>query len=158
MKTAYSFQFGTIFLEWEDNVLIRLTCSEEPHQITEEEMDERTEFSDNVMRQIKEYFQGMRKCFDIKFRLEGTEFQKKVWSALLEIPYGETRSYKQIAEAIGNPNAGRAVGMANNKNPLLLLVPCHRVIGTDGSLTGYAGGLAMKQYLLKIEKKTENEN
>ncbi len=156
MKTAYTFRFGTIFLEWEDDVLIRLTCIEESHQITDAEMNLRTEFSDGVMKQIEEYLQGTRERFDFKFRLEGTEFQKKVWQALLEIPYGETRSYKQIAETIGNLRASRAVGMANNKNPILLVVPCHRVIGADGSLTGYAGGLAMKQYLLRLERGAEN--
>ena len=83
--------------------------------------------------------------------LKGTDFQKQVWQALLKIPFGETRSYKQIAEAIGNPKAVRAVGMANNKNPLLIVVPCHRVIGTNGKLVGYAVGLDKKEYLLRLE-------
>ncbi len=152
MRTAYSFPFGTVILQYEDDMLTGLSCQETSYVISEEEIDARTGFTDMVMEQVDEYLQGKRKNFDIRFRLEGTEFQKEVWNALLEIPYGETRSYKQIAEAIGNPKAVRAVGMANNRNPILLIVPCHRVIGADGSLTGYAGGLEMKQYLLDLER------
>ena len=152
MRTAYPFQFGTVFLEWEDDMLTGLSFKEESHSISENEIASRTEFTDLVIKQIEEYLQGTRQTFDIKYRLAGTEFQRKVWKALLEIHYGETRSYKQIAEAIGKPNASRAVGMANSKNPILLLVPCHRVIGAEGSLTGYAGGLEMKQYLLNLER------
>ena len=95
---------------------------------------------------------GKRKEFDLPLLLKGTPFQKQVWEALLNIPFGETRSYKQIAEAIGNPKAVRAVGMANNKNPLLIVVPCHRVIGANGKLVGYAVGLDKKEFLLKLEK------
>lgn len=153
MKAAYSFRFGTIFIEYEEDTLIRIQCTPSGHELSEKEWQERSDFSDCVMEQITEYLNGKRKQFDIKYHLQGTPFQKKVWNALLEIPYGETRTYKQIAEAIGNPDAARAVGMANNKNPLLLLVPCHRVIGTDGGLTGYAGGLPMKQYLIELERK-----
>lgn len=101
--------------------------------------------------QFSEYLKGERKEFDIPFRMKGTKFQKQVWTALCEIPYGETRSYKQIAEAIGNPKAVRAVGMANNRNPLLVVVPCHRVIGANGQLVGYAGGLDKKEFLLRLE-------
>ena len=101
--------------------------------------------------QISEYLIGERKSFDLPFKLKGTDFQNRVWKALCEIPYGETRSYKQIAEAIGNPKAVRAVGMANNRNPLLVLVPCHRVIGCNGQLVGYAAGLEKKQFLLNLE-------
>ena len=101
--------------------------------------------------QFSEYLKGERKEFDIPFRMKGTKFQKQVWTALCEIPYGETRSYKQIAEAIGNPKAVRAVGMANNRNPLLVVVPCHRVIGSNGQLVGYAGGLDKKECLLRLE-------
>ena len=102
-------------------------------------------------RQLMEYFDGERKEFHLPLKPEGTEFQKKVWAALREIPYGETRSYGQIAARIGDPKASRAVGMANNKNPLAIVVPCHRVVGANGSLTGYAGGLDVKEYLLKLE-------
>ena len=101
--------------------------------------------------QLSEYFAGARKEFELPLAPQGTEFQKKVWAELQEIPYGETRSYGQIAATIGNPGAGRAVGMANHKNPLPIVVPCHRVIGAGGSLTGYAGGLDIKRTLLELE-------
>jgi O-6-methylguanine DNA methyltransferase len=111
----------------------------------------RTESTDRVCRELEEYFSGRRKVFDFPYVLEGTVFQKKVWAQLAAIPYGETRTYGEIAAAIGNPRASRAVGMANNRNPLIIVIPCHRVIGADGSLTGYAGGLAMKEALLRLE-------
>ncbi len=104
-----------------------------------------------AFRQLSEYLKGERKTFDLPLNPKGTEFQKRVWNALCEIPYGETRSYKQIAEAIGNPKAVRAVGMANNRNPITIVVPCHRVIGADGKLVGYGGGLEMKEFLLRLE-------
>jgi methylated-DNA-[protein]-cysteine S-methyltransferase len=104
-------------------------------------------------RALDEYFQGKRKTFDIPLRTHGTPFQEKVWAALRAIPYGEVRSYKEVSEAIGHPKAYRAVGMANNANPIFIIVPCHRVIGSDGSLTGYGGGLPMKKALLSLEKK-----
>ena len=104
-----------------------------------------------AFRQLSEYFSGKRKTFNLPLLLKGTDFQKQVWQALLKIPFGVTRSYKQIAEAIGNPKAVRAVGMANNKNPLLIVVPCHRVIGANGKLVGYAVGLDKKEYLLRLE-------
>ena len=102
--------------------------------------------------QLKEYFGGARKSFDLPLEMNGTEFQLKVWNELCNIPYGEIRSYKDIAEKIGNPKAVRAVGGANHKNKLMIIVPCHRVIGADGSLTGYAGGIDAKEKLLKLEK------
>jgi len=116
-----------------------------------DESGERSEVTDAAVAQLKEYFEGTRKVFEIDINPEGTVFQKQVWDALLKIPYGETRSYAQIAEAVGNKNACRAVGMANNKNPIAIIIPCHRVIGSDGSLTGYAGGLEVKRKLLEIE-------
>jgi len=106
----------------------------------------------DAFRQLSEYLIGERKEFDLPIRMRGTEFQKRVWRALLDIPYGETRSYKQIAEAIGNPKGVRAVGMANNRNQLLIVIPCHRVIGASGSLVGYGEGLEMKEFLLRLEK------
>ncbi len=102
--------------------------------------------------QLKEYFEGKRKSFDLKIEPVGTEFQKSVWQALLDIPYGELRSYKDIAIAVGNEKASRAVGMANNKNPISIIIPCHRVVGSNGKLVGYAGGLDIKELLLNIEK------
>jgi len=104
-------------------------------------------------RQLQDYFAGKRKTFSLKLDFTGTEFQKKVWAALLTIPFGETRSYAQIAEQIGNPNAVRAVGAANGKNPISIIAPCHRVIGSNGKLTGFAGGMEAKAFLLKLEAK-----
>lgn len=114
--------------------------------------DKETELIKETYKQIKEYLEGKRKIFDIPIKMKGTEFQKKVWKELTKIPYGETKSYKQIAEGIGKPKASRAVGMANHNNPIAIIVPCHRVIGTNNKLVGYAGGLDIKEKLLKIEK------
>ncbi|MCC6215076.1 MAG: methylated-DNA--[protein]-cysteine S-methyltransferase [Polyangiaceae bacterium] len=102
-------------------------------------------------RQLDEYFAGRRRDFDLPLRADGTEFQRRVWGALSRIPWGETRSYADVARAIGQPTATRAVGLANGRNPLAILVPCHRVIGSDGSLTGFGGGLALKRWLLAHE-------
>lgn len=104
-------------------------------------------------QQLKEYFAGQRRSFDLKFDFVGTPFQKKVWNALLKIPFGETRSYAQIAQQVGSPKAVRAVGAANGRNPISIMAPCHRVIGANGTLTGFAGGLEAKQYLLEMERK-----
>lgn len=111
----------------------------------------RTELIEKVSEQLREYLAGERQAFDLPLRPEGTEFQKKVWDALTAIPYGETRSYQEIAVQIGNPEACRAVGMANNRNPIPIIIPCHRVIGARGSLVGYGGGLDIKVKLLEIE-------
>lgn len=105
-----------------------------------------------VDKQMGEYFEGKRKAFELPLRPEGTDFQKKVWNALLEIPFGETRSYQDIANAVGSPKACRAVGMANHQNPIIIVIPCHRVIGKNGKLVGYGGGLSMKEKLLLLEK------
>lgn len=101
--------------------------------------------------ELEEYFACKRKSFTVPVKPAGTEFQQKVWRALVEIPYGETASYGEIAEKIGNRKACRAVGMANNRNPIAIIIPCHRVIGSGGSLTGYAGGLDKKEFLLNLE-------
>ena len=103
--------------------------------------------------QLSEYFAGKRTKFDLPLAPPGTEFQRAAWRALETIPFGETRCYGDIAAQIGNPKACRAVGMANNRNPIVIIIPCHRVIGRDGSLTGYGGGLDIKQYLLDLEKR-----
>lgn len=105
--------------------------------------------------QLREYFAGNRTCFDLPLDFTGTEFQKKVWSALLTIPFGETRSYADIARKVGSPRAMRAVGAANGRNPISIVAPCHRVIGANGELTGFAGGLAAKKYLLDLELREE---
>ncbi|MHC8401727.1 methylated-DNA--[protein]-cysteine S-methyltransferase [Pseudomonas sp. MDT1-17] len=102
-------------------------------------------------QQLREYFSGTRNRFDLELEFVGTEFQKKVWAALLTIPFGETRSYSEIARQIGNPSAVRAVGAANGKNPISIVAPCHRVIGASGKLTGFAGGLEAKEQLLTLE-------
>ncbi len=108
-------------------------------------------------QQLNEYFAGERKEFDINISQEGTEFQQKVWSELYKIPHGKTVSYNYIAERVGGKNMMRAVGSANGKNQISIIVPCHRVIGSDGSLTGYAGGMWRKEWLLKQEDKYSNE-
>jgi len=105
-----------------------------------------------VRQQLEEYFEGNRQRFDIPLDFAGTEFQKLVWTELLKIPYGQTRSYGQIAQAIGRPKAMRAVGAANGRNPISIIAPCHRVIGASGALTGFAGGLDNKTILLNLEK------
>ena len=107
---------------------------------------------DQAEAELKEYFAGERKKFTVPVRLTGTEFQKKVWAALAEIPYGETATYGEIAARVGKPKACRAVGTANHHNPVPIIVPCHRVIGAGGSLTGYGGGLEVKAYLLTLER------
>ena len=104
-------------------------------------------------KQLEEYFSGKRKIFDLPLNPEGTSFQKRVWKALTQISYGKTASYKEIAEAVGCPGGARAVGNANNKNPIAVIIPCHRVIGADGSLTGYAGCIDIKKRLLMLESK-----
>jgi methylated-DNA-[protein]-cysteine S-methyltransferase len=105
------------------------------------------------IKQLTEYFSGKRKVFEIKVNPAGTSFQKSIWNELLKIPYGETVSYSEIAERIGNPKSVRAVGLANGSNPVSIIIPCHRVIGKNGSLVGYGGGIENKRYLLELEKK-----
>lgn len=112
---------------------------------------EKTPVLEQAAKELAEYFAGTRKTFDVPLGPKGTEFQQAVWKALTEIPYGETRTYGEIAAIVGKPHAYRAVGMANNRNPLMIVVPCHRVIGSKGNLTGYAGGLDVKEALLKLE-------
>ncbi len=107
-----------------------------------------------AITELKAYFAGQRRHFDLPLDEQGTDFQKRVWAALREIPYGQTRSYKQIAEAAGSPHGYRATGMANNRNPISIVTPCHRVIGADGTLTGYDGGLDIKKKLLELEAST----
>ncbi|MGI6141365.1 MAG: methylated-DNA--[protein]-cysteine S-methyltransferase [Caldicoprobacterales bacterium] len=146
-----------------DTPVGRLGIVENSHAITEvffaEEgchMDIRpaeTKLLKEAGRQLQEYFNCKRKVFDLPLEPEGTPFQLKVWKALQDIPYGETRSYKDIATAVGNYKAGRAVGMANNRNPIAIIIPCHRVIGSNGKLVGYGGGLHIKEYLLGLEKR-----
>lgn len=120
------------------------------HALRAGSVDDRRAFAD-VLEQLDAYFAGERRTFDLKLAARGTEFQQRVWRALADIPYGETTTYAAIARAIGEPKAVRAVGAANGKNPISIVVPCHRVIGQDGTLTGYAGGLPSKRRLLELE-------
>ncbi|MDY6012359.1 methylated-DNA--[protein]-cysteine S-methyltransferase [Clostridium sp.] len=115
-----------------------------------------TDLLKEASKQIKEYFEGNRQNFDLLLEPKGTEFQQKVWNALKEIHYGETKSYGEIAKMIGNEKAARAVGMANNKNPIMIIIPCHRVIGANGKLVGYSEGVDIKETLLNLEKDNRN--
>ena len=144
---SYETKLGSVTIVEEDGALLAITT----HR-TYEGIKQETPLINEAYRQLSEYLLGERKRFDLPLNLQGTVFQQQVWKALCDIPYGETRSYKQIAEAIGNPKAVRAVGMANNRNPLLIVVPCHRVIGANGKLMGYAAGIEKKEFLLKLEK------
>ncbi len=153
-KAVYKIPFGYITVQYEDEVLLSLICAQKEPEISSDN-GVFSDFSNEVFRQIREYINGARTDFDINYRLSGTEFQLSVWRELLKIPYGETRTYKEIAAAVGNSKAARAVGRSINKNPLHIIIPCHRVIGTDGSLTGYAGGLGIKEKLLDTERKNK---
>lgn len=124
-------------------------------EIKEGEKEENHPLLQWTRRELEEYFQGKRKEFSVPLKPDGTEFQKKVWKALTEIPYGETRTYGEVAAAVGNDKASRAVGMANHCNPIPVIIPCHRVIGKNGKLTGYAGGLEKKTALLDLERPFE---
>ena len=152
-QAFYKTKFGNIRIEYEGSVLFSLKTVGE---LSGE--GRRTEFTDKVFMELREYFEGTRRSFDIPYRLTGTEFQLKVWSELEKIPYGTTCTYKEIAERIGNSKAVRAVGSACGKNPVWIVVPCHRAIGSDGRLTGYAGGIDMKRELLETEKQNSADN
>jgi len=146
----YSSKIGEIYIAGEKDFITDVGFGSIDHKINETEIIHKTYI------QLDEYFNGKRKSFDIPLRIEGTPFQEAVWHVLLTIPYGETRSYKDTAEQIGRPNACRAVGNANNKNKISIIIPCHRVIGANGSLAGYGGGLEIKKKLLEIERKYQN--
>ncbi|MCD8260257.1 MAG: methylated-DNA--[protein]-cysteine S-methyltransferase, partial [Bacteroides sp.] len=121
-------------------------------QEKDEIVGEGTTLLEEASKQLDQYFAGERQAFELPVKAEGTPFQERVWKILQTIPYGELWSYKQVALAIGQPRASRAVGMANNQNPIMIFIPCHRVIGSDGKLVGYAGGLDVKQQLLIMER------
>ncbi|WNI21330.1 methylated-DNA--[protein]-cysteine S-methyltransferase [Streptomyces sp. ITFR-16] len=154
--TVVDSPYGPLTLVATDGVLAGLYMSGQRHRPPEEtfgEPDPRP-FTEAV-RQLDAYFAGELRQFDLPLRLDGTPFQRSVWDQLQQIPYGETRSYGELAENLGRPGASRAVGLANGKNPVGIIVPCHRVIGASGSLTGYGGGLDRKQRLLAFENGTE---
>ena len=144
----YETPVGKLCIGEENGAITRVTW----RQIPEESILEETELILECKTQLDAYFRGERKGFDLPLLPKGTAFQQKVWKALTEIPYGETRTYGEIATAVGNPKAARAVGMANNKNPIGIIIPCHRVVGASGKLVGYAGGMDRKEWLLELEK------
>ena len=141
------FPVGPLTVMEEGSHIVRITF----HTDVKNALKKETAVIREAFGQLSDYFDGKLKKFDLPLKPEGTPFQLKVWEALRTIPYGETRSYGDIARQIGNPKACRAVGMGNYNNPIAIVVPCHRVIGTNGSLTGYAGGLPIKRQLLELE-------
>lgn len=146
---------GNLKLVANDTALVAVLWeNENPKRIRLAELIEQTHHPIllETQKQLSEYFAGKRQQFDLPLDFEGTEFQQKVWQALLTIPFGETRSYRDIAEQVGNVKAVRAVGAANGKNPISIIAPCHRVVGANGKLVGFAGGLDNKEILLKLEK------
>ena len=145
-KAVYDSEIGKIEITCDEDGVTRIAIVQELSNNYA-----KTALADEAYEQISEYLNGRRQKFDFKYKLIGTQFQRKVWEELTKIPYGETRSYKEIAEAIESPSAARAVGMANNKNPIMIAVPCHRVIGAGGKMVGYAAGIAVKSHLLKLE-------
>ncbi len=152
--TTFGSPVGPLLLAGDSNAL-RLVSFESSKRSTPPRPDweqDKAPFAE-VIRQLQAYFGGELKEFDLPLALEGTDFQLRVWKALRTIPYGETISYAQLAQCIGNPKAVRAVGLANGSNPIPIIVPCHRVIGSDGSLTGFGGGLSTKKKLLELENK-----
>jgi len=146
---------GLVALEFDVRVPGQQSIRPNPRHLREEKNGFTFEDSRRVMRpfvkELEEYFSGSRRDFTFPLDLRGTDFQLACWRALLAIPYGETRSYADVARAVGKPNAFRAVGMANNRNPIAIVVPCHRVIASDGGLCGYGGGLDVKRKLLELE-------
>ncbi len=152
MKNRYHYEtpIGSVCIEESGNAITALYFDGKKQD--EGEKEQETPLLEEAHRQLTEYFEKKRTAFDLPLKPEGTDFQKKVWAALGTIPYGETRSYREIAKQTGNEKACRAVGGANNKNPILIFIPCHRVIGSDGSLVGFGGGLQAKKYMLDLEK------
>ncbi|MBP1763856.1 MAG: cysteine methyltransferase [Firmicutes bacterium] len=146
----YETEIGKIGIADNGKAITHLTFSDK--KLPADGIVRETALIRDAAAQIQGYLAGRRKDFEFPLVMEGTPFQQKVWEALQEIPYGETRSYKEIAVSIRNPKACRAVGMANNKNPIAIVVPCHRVVGANGNLVGYAGGLDIKARLLNLEK------
>ncbi len=150
---AYDTDIGPVTLYADGDAVTRLDFGPPPADTTLR----RSAHTDEAARQLREYFAGQRTVFTVALRPEGTEFQRKVWAALLTIPYGQTRTYGQIAAHIGQPTASRAVGIANNRNPIAIFIPCHRVVGASGDLVGYAGGLDVKRRLLELEARATRQ-
>ena len=155
MENSYSFQspIGFLTICEQDNQLIRLYLDNQDRGILQSRNFEyHSDFLHEVYHQLNEYFAGKRKIFDLPVDGKGTAFQKAVWRELQKIPYGETRSYEDIAVAIGNKKAVRAIGQANGRNPIMIVVPCHRVIRKNGDISGFACGVETKRYLLNLER------
>lgn len=152
----YDFEIGELAICEENGKIVLVNVvktKEDIEEMAKNSIQKETSLIKNTKQQLDEYFAGKRKKFDIPIKLDGTDFQINVWKELLKIPYGETCSYLDIAKRIGNPKASRAVGMANNKNKIIIIVPCHRVIGSNKKLVGYACGLEVKEKLLELERK-----
>lgn len=142
-------KIGSIAIIEEDNKIIEININKkEENEIIRRD----TLLLKETEKQLKEYLEGKRKKFNVPLNPKGTNFMKNVWTALQDIPYGEVRTYQQIAEKVGNPKASRAIGMANHRNPIPIIIPCHRVIGSNGKLVGYALGIDIKRFLLEWEK------
>jgi methylated-DNA-[protein]-cysteine S-methyltransferase len=153
--TVMSSPIGPLTLVADDGVLVRLAMSP-PGRLGDEEIGERTDVGfGEAVTQLGEYFAGQRTTFSLPLRPEGSAFELAVWEQLTRIPYGETRSYGYVAKAVGEPGGAQAVGAANGRNPLAVVVPCHRVIGADGSLVGFGGGLPRKRFLLDLEQRAD---
>lgn len=155
MENSYSFQspIGFLTICEQDNQLTRLYLDNQDRGILQSRNFEyHSDFLHEVYHQLNEYFAGKRKIFDLPVDGKGTAFQKAVWRELQKIPYGETRSYEDIAVAIGNKKAVRAIGQANGRNPIMIVVPCHRVIRKNGDISGFACGVETKRYLLNLER------
>lgn len=149
-KYYYDSPVGKLWICEKDSKISQVSFTD----VTECET-EKTPLITKACEQLEEYFAQKRKTFDLPLCIEGSEFQRKVWHALLRVEYGKTATYGDIAKLIGKPKASRAVGGANNKNKIAIIIPCHRVIGQNGALTGYAGGLEVKKYLLELEQGAE---
>ncbi|KFI60736.1 methylated-DNA--[protein]-cysteine S-methyltransferase [Bifidobacterium cuniculi] len=152
---TYTSQYGPLRLDWLDDAIVRL------HIVTQSDYEqdgagEPTALTDDTFDQLQRYFAGTLRQFTVPIAFtSGTPFQRTVWQALREIPYGKTRTYAQVAQAVGRPKAVRAIGSANNRNPLPILVPCHRVVGSGGAMVGYAYGVEMKRALLQMEMQSQ---
>lgn len=155
-KHIYNSKIGNICIKADENNLLEVYFTED-NQVSEpdDSSSQPNEIIKETEKQLNEYFSGKRQVFGLPLNPKGTDFRKKVWEKLKTIPYGETRTYKDIAVMIGNPKASRAVGNANNKNPIGIIIPCHRVIGSNKKLIGYSGGIDKKEKLLKLESENK---
>ena len=141
-------EIGRLYLAEEDGFIVRISSGQAPVGDTQGD----SPLLEQAAIEVQEYLAGRRQEFSVPVKAKGTSFQEKVWAALRQIPFGETRSYGEVAKMVGNPKGARAVGMACNRNPVLLMIPCHRVVGSSGKLVGFACGLSMKEKLLNLEK------